>query len=403
MEIVEAPHPQELKLIIHTSSALFHGRIQRALAEETGLTAAIETVPPDGAVPPDDPRVPSVHLLDCSLDAEVVDRHLRYARQGAPSRSFICVGSSIGEEAAADLVLRGASAFVHIDNLARLPQVLQGVLRSAHAGPPGDDPEARMKSLVDFFTNVSHELRTPLSLILLQMDKMRANVGNPQRLHQAIESVTVNSYRLTRLVNNLLDITKMEGGFMTLNLRSRDIVSELRAICESVQDYAAIRGIKLHFVSDINSLFIDLDRDKLDRIVLNLLSNAIKHTGDGGAITLGLQSLRDIVRIRVADTGDGIPEDQLEAIFDRFSQASNARSGSGEGCGIGLALVRSLTELHRGRIWVQSKPGGGSTFTVELPTTISDIKKTSLHIESYELNRKVDMELSDLQTPGVSP
>ena len=235
------------------------------------------------------------------------------------------------------------------------------------------------------------------------MDKMRANVGNPQRLHQAIESVTVNSYRLTRLVNNLLDITKMEGGFMTLNLRSRDIVSELRAICESVQEYPAIRGIKLHFVSDINSLFIDLDRDKLDRIVLNLLSNAIKHTGDGGAITLGLQSLRDTVRIRVADTGDGIPEDQLEAIFDRFSQASNARSGSGEGCGIGLALVRSLTELHRGRIWVQSKPGGGSTFTVELPTTISDIKKTSLHIESYELNRKVDMELSDLQAPAVNP
>ena len=313
------------------------------------------------------------------------------------------MGSNIGEEAAADLVLRGAAAFVHIDNLARLPQVLQDVLRSAHAGPCSADPETRMKSLVDFFTNVSHELRTPLSLILLQIDQMRANVDNPQRLLHTIDLVTVNSYRLTRLVNNLLDVTKMEGGFMTLNLRSRDIVNELRAICESVQDYAAVRGIKLHFVSEINSLFIDLDRDKLDRIVLNLLSNAIKHTGDGGAITLSLQSLRDAVRIRVADTGDGIPEDQLETIFNRFSQASNARSGSGEGCGIGLALVRSLTELHRGRIWVQSKPGCGSTFTVELPTEISDVKKTSLHIEGYELRRKVDMELSDLQTPAVCP
>lgn len=393
MEMKDSPQVMELQLYVHTASALFWGRVQRALTNQADYNLSVNAIRVTEATMKDGCQT-GIHLLDCELGDQAMESILRYAR---PHRQVpvILVGSDVGEEAVAAWMLRGASGFVHTDNLATLLQVLDNVAKNTHHGHV-PDPEDRYHSLVEFFTNVSHELRTPLSLILMQMDLMRASLDNPQKMLRLIDSVTMNSYRLTRLVSNLLDLTKMEGGFMTLSLRQRDIVSELRAICDSVTDYAAARGLQVRFQSDVNCRLIDVDREKLDRIILNLLSNAIKHTGAGGTVTVGVQNLRDTVRIRVTDTGEGIPEDQLETIFHRFTQASNARNYPGEGCGIGLALVRSLTELHRGRVWVQSKAGSGSTFFVELPAEINDIRKSAVPAESYELKRRVDMELSDL-------
>jgi PAS domain S-box-containing protein len=258
------------------------------------------------------------------------------------------------------------------------------------------EADARLKVMTEFFTNVSHELKTPLSLILMQMDMMRMHAGDAKRTEKLLSDATLNAYRLTRLVNNLLDISKMDAGFMRLNLMKRDIVGVLRNICDSVAGYASAKSISLGFESDVAEKHMDLDREKLDRIVLNLLSNAIKHTPAGGRISVELKEKNGCVRILVRDTGEGIPADKLGTIFDRFVQVSNRMSRQGEGCGIGLALVRSLVELHGGRVWAESELGRGSVFTVELPAAVSDSLAPSGLIEGFELHRKVMMELSDL-------
>lgn len=269
-------------------------------------------------------------------------------------------------------------------------------MRAGEEAAKRAEADARLKVMTEFFTNVSHELKTPLSLILMQLDMMRMHAGDAKRTEKLLSDATLNAYRLTRLVNNLLDITKMDAGFMRLNPMKRDIVGVLRNICDSVSGYASAKAISLDFVSDAAERQMDVDREKLDRIVLNLLSNAIKHTPADGSITVELREGQDRVRIIVRDTGEGIPPDKLNMIFDRFVQVNNRMSRQGEGCGIGLALVRSLVELHGGRVWAQSEPGNGSAFIVELPAAVSEALAPSGLIEGFELNRKVMMELSDL-------
>jgi PAS domain S-box-containing protein len=258
------------------------------------------------------------------------------------------------------------------------------------------EADARLKVMTEFFTNVSHELKTPLSLILMQMDSMRMHMGDEQRMQNLLSDATLNAYRLTRLVNNLLDIVRMDSGFMRINLKRRDIVNELRTICDSVAGFAAAKSVALEFKSDAVEKQMDLDREKLDRIVLNLLSNAIKHTPEHGRIAVELKDMGDKVLIFVRDTGTGIPADKLNTIFDRFVQVNNRMSRQAEGCGIGLALVKSMTELHGGRVWAESELGKGSEFAVELPVTVSGSQPRPEVIEGFNLNKKVLMELSDL-------
>ena len=258
------------------------------------------------------------------------------------------------------------------------------------------ETEARLNVMTEFFTNVSHELRTPLSLILMQLDMMRMHAGDRNKVQDLMNDATLNCYRLTRLVSNLLDITKMDSGFLKLNLRNRDVVSLLKSVCESVAAYATARGIALCFHCDAQSKRMDLDNDKLERILLNLLSNAIKHTPKGGSISVTLTDRQDRVLISVRDTGVGIPKERLNSIFDRFVQVSNGFSRPAEGCGIGLALVKSMAELHGGRVWAESEPGKGSVFVVELPARSVQGRKATAVIEGFDLDKKVKMELSDL-------
>jgi two-component system phosphate regulon sensor histidine kinase PhoR len=258
------------------------------------------------------------------------------------------------------------------------------------------EADTKLKVMTEFFTNVSHELKTPLSLILMQMDMMRVHLGNEKRMKELLADATLNSYRLTRLVSNLLDITKMDAGFLKLNLRNRDIVSILRHMCRSVSDYAKARKLKLDFKSSVGALKMDLDGDKIERAVLNLLSNAIKYTPEGGKISVRLTDRPGFATISVKDTGVGIPGDKLDTIFDRFVQVSSKMNAPAEGSGIGLSLVRSMVELHGGKVWAESEPGRGSTFTLELPVQCAEALNRPVVIEGFDLYKKVQMELSDL-------
>ncbi|HSG68566.1 MAG TPA: ATP-binding protein, partial [Bacteroidales bacterium] len=220
----------------------------------------------------------------------------------------------------------------------------------------------KMKS--QFFANISHEFRTPLTLILGPMEKFRKKVSDAESL-QDLNIIQRNAWRLQTLINQLLSLSKIESGQMKLRAWEEDIVSLSRGYVLSFESLAQQKQVQLLFTSDIDHLLIYLDRDKIEKILYNLLSNALKFTNEKGKVEVILKESGDFISIRVSDNGAGIYGEQLEHIFDRFYQADNA--GKQEGTGIGLALAKELTELHHGKIEVESEVGRGTSFTVFLP------------------------------------
>lgn len=255
--------------------------------------------------------------------------------------------------------------------------------------------EERIKAQTDFFTNVSHELKTPLSIILIQFELMRLYRDDTDKMDELIAMVEQNSYRLTRLVNNLLDISKIDSGFMQPNLVNADIVSLVSGLCDTVKDFAEVKLINLRLQTQISSQIMLVDIDKIERIILNLLSNAIKHTLEGGYITVEVGRKGESIFISVTDTGEGIPQDKLEVIFDRYAQVDTSLTRKNEGTGIGLSLTKCFVELMGGRIWAESNYGKGSTFYVELPVLYSS-DRLSDQARCMDPSRNVELELSDL-------
>jgi signal transduction histidine kinase/ligand-binding sensor domain-containing protein/AraC-like DNA-binding protein len=232
----------------------------------------------------------------------------------------------------------------------------------------------RLKSR--FFANVSHEFRTPLTLIRGPLNGMLA-VETEEKKIQSLNMMQRSSQRLLRLINQLLDLSKLEAGAMTLRASRMNIVPLVKGIANLFESSAGLRGISIAVVSDREEIEVYCDRDVLEKILTNLLTNAFKFTADEGKVevrvfttsTDPLDKLHEggWITITVADSGIGISPDQLEKIFDRFYQVDASQTREHEGSGIGLALVKELVELHHGTIRVESKRGNGTTFTVNLP------------------------------------
>lgn len=222
----------------------------------------------------------------------------------------------------------------------------------------------------EFFSNISHELKTPLNILLGAIQLIQQKQTEVQcsfRCTKHINIMKQNSYRLLRLVNNLIDITRIDSGYFNLDKSDCNIVTIIEEITLSVAKYIESKGIALVFNTSVEELWLACDLDKIERIMLNLLSNAIKFTKAGGSITVSITNTSDNVFISVKDTGIGIPEEKQEIIFQRFRQADNLLSRKAEGSGIGLSLVKALVEAHEGAISLNSKLGEGSEFIVELP------------------------------------
>ena len=226
-----------------------------------------------------------------------------------------------------------------------------------------------------FFTNISHEFRTPLTIIsgMSQQILSKPDIW----LEKGAQMINQNSESLLNLVNQILDLRKLESRNMEVNLVQGNIIRYLRYITESYQSYAQSKGIQLHFLAARPSIQMDYDPDKLLRIISNLLSNAVKYTPDVGNIYFHIDQKKenegDLLQIRVEDTGTGIPENQLTHIFDRFYQVDDSNTRKGEGTGIGLALTKELIKLLKGEIEVSSVVGKGTTFTLNLPITTNSI------------------------------
>ncbi len=217
-----------------------------------------------------------------------------------------------------------------------------------------------------FFSNVSHELRTPLTLMLGPLEDLLSEAEPFAGARDRIELAHRNSLRLLKLVNTLLEFSRIEAGRIEASYRPLDLAgltAELASLFRSAVERAGVR-----LVVDCPPLPepVYVDREMWEKIVLNLLSNAFKFTFEG-EIAVSLRPLGETVELTVADTGTGIPPEELPRLFERFHRVQGARARSHEGSGIGLALVQELVRLHGGTIRVESEPDRGSTFTVALP------------------------------------
>ncbi|MEQ8155144.1 MAG: MASE3 domain-containing protein [Clostridiaceae bacterium] len=254
----------------------------------------------------------------------------------------------------------------------------------------------------EFFTNISHELKTPLNVILsaIQLLMMSNNEVSTDsfndKLNSLVRVMRQNCFRLLRLVNNLIDISKIDAGYLSLHLENHNIVSVVEDISLSVAKYVERKDVELVFDTDTEEKEMAIDADKIERIILNLLSNAIKFTNKGDQISVRIKDKGDKVLISVKDTGVGIPEDKINIIFDRFGQVDKTLTRNREGSGVGLALVKNLVELHEGSIEVNSKIGEGSEFIIELPVKIVQ-RKTMDHAILYNSKvEKINIEFSDI-------
>lgn len=255
-----------------------------------------------------------------------------------------------------------------------------------------------------FLANMSHELRTPVNVIfsaiqLFELYLKRNSNMDSLNLDKHLKAMKQNCNRLLRLINNLIDLTKMEAGFMELKLKNVNIVSIVEDITLSVVEYAKGKNIYVQFDTEIEEKIIALDPDKLERIFLNLLSNAIKFTGKSGNVFVNIYNKETSVVISVKDTGIGIPQDKVDNIFERFIQVENTMVRTNEGSGIGLSIVKSFAEMHGGTINVSSEVGCGSEFTIEFPV---NILPEEYHEEYNIISNKqnyaevLDIEFSDI-------
>lgn len=256
----------------------------------------------------------------------------------------------------------------------------------------------------EFFTNLSHELRTPLNIIFssLQVLNLKTESIKETAQYHSISKYTniamQNTYRLLKLVNNLIESNKITSGYLDYNPQNYDIVFFIESICQSTVEFAKSKNIEIIFDTDIEEKVINFDLDKMERIILNILSNAIKFSKAYGKIEIYIKEVDKILEIKISDTGIGIPKDKLSSIFDRFKQVDNKYIKKCEGSGIGLYLVKSLVEMHEGDISVESELEKGTTFTINIPITVnSEENWTIINKNLQDSNvEKIKVEFSDI-------
>ncbi len=255
----------------------------------------------------------------------------------------------------------------------------------------------------EIFANVSHELKTPLNVIfsvnqLIEFYLKNSLIeDNKEKIFKNINTIKQNCYRFIKLINNIVDISKMNSGFLRVNLSNENIVDITENIVQSISEYINGKDISIIFDTNTEEKIMACDPEKIERVILNLISNAIKFTNKDGSIFVNLIDKGDTVEIDVKDTGIGIEEKYLNNIFGRFEQVNKSLSRNAEGSGIGLSLVKSIVEMHDGKISVESKVGEGSIFKIELP--VKTIEETKVIEQSKAINNKIEMiniEFSDI-------
>ena len=258
-----------------------------------------------------------------------------------------------------------------------------------------------------FFANISHEFRTPLTLILGPAEKIISRVSDEKVLKDA-NIIKNNSVRLLQLVNQLLDLSRLEAGKLKLEASKGNIVSFVKGIALSFESLAESKDIILKILSEKEYIELYFDKEKMTKILTNILSNALKFTPEEGKITISIMELTGNVEIKIRDTGMGIAREEIPKLFNRFYQVDSSHTREFEGTGIGLALTKELVELHYGNINAGSEPGKWTEFTIKLPLGKEHLKgeeieevskpeeiKSDIYKESINIQNKIAEKITD--------
>ena len=231
--------------------------------------------------------------------------------------------------------------------------------------------ETATRARDDFLATVSHELRTPLTSMIGWIQLLQ-DESDPELLMQGLDTIGRNARAQGRLIEDILDFSRINAGKLRLDVRPIELIDVIRAAIEVVRPAASAKGLAIDSVLDPNAGIVSGDPDRLQQVVWNLLSNAAKFTPRGGRIQIRLQRVQSQAVLSVSDSGQGISPEFLPRVFDRFSQADPTSTRSHSGLGLGLGIVKHLVELHGGTVEASSTgPGTGSTFSVRLPVTVA--------------------------------
>jgi len=235
-----------------------------------------------------------------------------------------------------------------------------------------DEAKRLSKIKLDFVSTISHELRSPLTsvreAINLLLDKTAGNVNPDQEKFLSISKNNVD--RVLHLVNELLDISKLEAGKVDMKRNFQDICGVVRQVFETLKIDAGRKNIKLNLRMPDAKLNMWFDADQITRVLINLAGNAVKFTQDNGMVNVMLEDLGKFVQASVIDNGLGIAEEDLGKVFDKFYTVVKRKQSGVKGTGLGLPIAKEIVELHKGRIWVDSQPGRGARFSFTLPKDI---------------------------------
>ncbi len=242
-----------------------------------------------------------------------------------------------------------------------------------------------------FFANLSHEFRTPLSIIRGTTEKLSRTDGPALERKKDYQAIARSAGKLLQMINQLLDLSRLESGTLTLQPQPVDVSKFLKELAGSFSSLFESKGITFRFTVPLHPLWVNMDKVKLEQIINNLLSNAAKFTAAAGEVSfiatfqIGGKH-KCCMKIQVQDNGSGIPKNHLPHIFDRFYQADTSATRQHEGAGIGLALAMELVKLHGGNISVDSIEGKGSTFTVNIPLTLANVSENKTGQDVFEEN-----------------
>jgi signal transduction histidine kinase len=253
----------------------------------------------------------------------------------------------------------------------------------------------------DFILNISHDLRSPLSVILsiLQCYKDEyLNNNKNNKLHEHMDIIKRNGYKILKLINNLIDTTKLEKNHYKLEKRNLDIINLIEWNISSIDKYAKQKDISLVFDTNVEECIMAIDAEAIDRIIMNLISNSIKFSPQDSNIYINVWKSKNEITISVKDEGIGIPKDEQNDIFNRFVQSTKNKKNEYCGSGIGLDLVRYLTKAHNGSVELRSEENNGCEFIIKLPiiklSNATDCKSNCLNVSNkVEL---LEVEFSDI-------
>ncbi len=285
------------------------------------------------------------YLVKGNADSKLLDRSIRYAIER--NRVALEKASLVGE------LQRTA------EDLANSKEQLEHAKEAA---------EAANHAKSEFLANMSHELRTPLHAILsfARFGITKHSTAAPEKLLKFFQQIETSGSTLLTLLNDLLDLAKLEAGQMKFDFQRADLVAQVRCVVMEFRPLAAERNVTLDLRASHDEIEFKFDRDRIIQVVRNLLSNAIKFARSETAVEIDLRQSDLTVRVSVSDRGTGIPDDEAESVFDKFVQSSKTKSSNG-GTGLGLSICREIIQAHDGRIWAENNRHGGATFVFELP------------------------------------